>query len=225
MTAAVKDVLERDDRRGEANASRHPGLFGGRVVDAHEDGQVHIQAGTFFGPARVARSCLVAPRRDDAVLLADVRGETWILAILEGREGSTTVAVDGDLHLASRTGRVKVVGAEGVDLQGDEVVATARRISLAANTVEATSRVIQIVADKALTRLGRVRTIADSLDSIVGRITLRASDSLRTIAGIDQTRARQVDMTASGTVVIRGEHAALTSACLTKIDGAQVQVG
>src|SRR4051812_5960597 len=73
---------------------------------------IAIRLYTGLVEARRAKSCLVAPEIGDKVLCAIEHDGAYVLAVLAGAEGATTVVTtDGDLELRARGGSVAVVGS------------------------------------------------------------------------------------------------------------------
>ena len=87
------------------------------TVERILSGTLEVRHGSGTSSARCAKSCLVAPEIGDKVLCMFGPEGTFVLAVLEGREGAPTqLATDGDLHIQSRDGRVAVTAPQGVDL-------------------------------------------------------------------------------------------------------------
>jgi hypothetical protein len=178
--------------------------------------------------ARRAVSCLVEPLAGDRVLLAtEEGGDAYVLAVLDRPEAApTTIAVEGDLELRARRGKVTVAGQEGVDM------AAGAPIRVAAPSVEVTAvegrfavQALDVFSAVVKAELGRVKMLARSVDSVLERLSQRVRWSYRTVEELDQLRARQIDHEAQGNARLHGENALVTAEVLAKVNGAQVHLG
>ncbi len=191
----------------------------GETIDVRSEGSTYR--------ARRAKSCLVAPQAGDAVLCGFVTNETYVLAVLDGREGAPTkLGVEGDLQIQSRRGRVSVGASEGVDLvsggsvsiTGAEIHARAAKGSIAIDELGYVGKLVQA-------QVAKVTVLAQEIDSIATRLSQKAKRAFRFIEEIDQTRAGAVDIRAQRLLGLRGENAVISARVLAKVDGEQIHIG
>lgn len=177
--------------------------------------------------ARRAKSCLVAPQAGDTVLCGFLANETYVLAVLDGREGAPTkLSTDGDLQIQSRGGRVVVGASQGVDLisggsvsiVGTEIHARAPKGSVAIDELGYVGKLVQAQVTK-------VTLLAQEIDSIATRLSQKAKRVFRFIEEIDQTRAGAVDIRAQRMLGLRAENAVISARVLAKLDGEQIHIG
>jgi hypothetical protein len=213
MTAAKKLVrMEPRLESGEVS----------RVVGALE---VRLPSGVHA--ARRAKSCLVAPDVGDRVLCAVDEDATYVVAVLEGREGAATKLVaDGDLQVQARGGRVGLCGSEGVDIVtlGD-VSVTAAEANLQAKKGSVAIEELGFVARLLRADVSKVAVLAREVDSVVTRLSLRAKRVFRFVEELDQTRAGAVDLRAENLLAMRSENTLITARVLAKVDGEQIHLG
>lgn len=206
-------------------AHREAYLEAGRVERIGETIEVSLGTGTC--KARRAKSCLVAPEVGDSVLCALESEGAFVVAVLAGREGAPTkLAVDGDLTLQARGGRVSLCSSEGVDIVSGGAVAMAstelhvraKKGSMAIEELGFFGRLVQA-------EVAKVSLVAQEVDSVLTRLTQRAKRVFRFVEEIDQTRAGTVDMRAQNLIAIRGENAVISARVLAKVDGEQIHLG
>jgi hypothetical protein len=197
------------------------------TVERVLSGTVEVRHGSGTCQARRARSCLVAPETGDRVLCAFGLDGTFVLAVLEGREGAPTrLATDGDLHIQSRGGRVAVSSPDGVDLVSSGAVAmTAAEVHVQAGKGSVAIEELGFFGRLVRAEVGKVALAAEELDTVLTRLTQRAKRVFRFVEEIDQTRAGTVDLRAQNLVGIRGENALIAARVLAKIDGEQIHLG
>jgi hypothetical protein len=197
------------------------------TVERALSGTIEVRLASGACQATRAKSCLVAPEIGDTVLCAFGPERTFVLAVLDGREGSPTrLAADGDLHIQSRDGRVAVSSPESVDLVSGGAVAMtsvelnvrAAKASMAVDDVGFFGRLVRAQVTK-------VALAAEDVDTMLTRLTQRAKRVFRFVEEIDQTRAGTVDLRAQNLVGIRGENAVISARVLAKLDGEQIHLG
>jgi len=178
--------------------------------------------------ARRALGCLVAPLVGDRVLVAvEERGDAFVLSVLErGEAAETSIDVDGDLRLRSRSGKVSIAAQEGVELVSPERV----RVTTAAVEVSAlegrfVTQALSVIGGAVRAELGKIKLLADTLDAAIERVSQRVERSYRTVGLIDQVRAQHIDYAAAGNAQLRGENAIVSADDLVKVNGEQVHIG
>jgi peptidoglycan hydrolase-like protein with peptidoglycan-binding domain len=199
-------------------------------VERIADDVLHVRLGGGTYPpvrARRAKSCLVAPEIGDKVLCAVDGDGIFVVAVLEGRDSAPTqIAVEGDLQIRSRSGRVAVGAPQGVALvSSSDVSVSAREVnvrapkgSVAIDDLGGFGRLVQAQVIK-------VTLAAKEIDTIAERLSQRVKRAFRFVEDIDQTRAGTVDLRAEKMIGIRGENAVIAARVLAKVDGEQIHIG
>ena len=201
-------------------------LEAGRVERIGE--MIEVSLGTGTCEARRAKSCLVAPEVGDIVLCAvEPDGTTFVVAVLAGREGAPTkLAVDGDLALHARGGRVSLSSPLGVDIvSGGAVAMTSTELHVYAKKGTMAIEELGFFGRLVQAEVAKVSLVAQEVDSVLTRLTQRAKRVFRFVEEIDQTRAGTVDMRAQNLIAIRGENAVISARVLAKVDGEQIHLG
>jgi len=189
---------------------------------------IEVSLGTGTCEARRAKSCLVAPEVGDSVLCAlEPDGEAFVVAVLAGREGAPTkLAVDGDLALQARGGRVSLCSSEGVDIvSGGAVAMTSTELHVRAKKGTMAIEELGFFGRLVQAEVAKVSLVAQEVDSVLTRLTQRAKRVFRFVEEIDQTRAGTIDMRAQNLIAIRGENAVISARVLAKVDGEQIHLG
>jgi Protein of unknown function (DUF3540) len=197
------------------------------TVERVLSGTLEVRHGAGVCQGRRAKSCLVAPEIGDTVLCATGSAGTFVLAVLEGGEGAPTrLAVDGDLHVQSREGRVALSSPHGVDiLSGGAVAMTSAELHVRAAKGWVAVDELGFFGKLLRAEVAKVALAAKEVDTLVTRLTQRAKRVFRFVEELDQTRAGTIDLRAQNLVGIRGENAVISARALAKIDGEQIHLG
>ena len=185
-----------------------------------------VRAGDVELEAKRARSCLVAPRVGDEVLVATSGdGRAYVLAVLEGDESApTTLEVDGDLEL--RAARLGVRAPGGVDIaSGKQVAIAGAEFALRALEGSVVVQKLSFVGGMLRSEVGAIKTVASTCDSLFDRVSQRVKRSFRFVEDVDQVKAHSLHYAAETTMSLRAENAMVTAEELVKIDGGQIQLG
>lgn len=197
------------------------------TVERILSGMVEVRHGAGTSQARRAKSCLVAPEVGDKVLCAFAPGGSFVLAVLEGREGvPTRLAAEGNLHIQSRDGRVAISSREGVDIvSGGAVAMTSTELHVRAGKGSIAVDELGFFGKLLRAEVAKIALAAQEVDTVLTRLTQRAKRVFRFVEEIDQTRAGTVDLRAQNLVAIRGENAVISARVLAKLDGEQIHLG
>ena len=154
-------------------------------------------------------------------------GKALVGGGLAGPEGAPTkLAVDGDLALQARGGRVSLCSSEGVDIvSGGAVAMTSAELHVRAKKGTMAIEELGFFGRLVQAEVAKVSLVAQEVDSVLTRLTQRAKRVFRFVEEIDQTRAGTVDMRAQNLIAIRGEHAVISARVLAKVDGEQIHLG
>jgi len=198
----------------------------GTVTGAREDAIV-VRVGDAELRAMVATSCLVVPQAGDRVLVAMPEGECYVLAVLRREAGAVRrIATDGDLELSAPKGKVVVASGEGIDLlTPKETSVVTGNLNLHAGDATAVLERLSYLGTAVRAEVGKLRVVAAELDGLFERSLQRIKRAYRFVEEIDQTRARQIDVTAETSVRVHAGNTVMTADELVKIDGSQVHIG
>ena len=202
----------------------------GTVLDVN-DGSLTVRVGDFDCSAKRARSCLVAPRKGDEVLVAVGRGgRCFVLAVLEGAEGAdegvTTLEVEGDLEVRVGSGKLGVRAARGVSIaSGDELSLVGKALSVSALEGTVFVQKLAYLGSRLESQVEAIKTVGTICDSIFERVSQRVKRSFRVVEDIDQLKANKIDYAAESTMALRAEHAVVHTEELVKVDAKQIQLG
>ncbi|MRG94288.1 DUF3540 domain-containing protein [Polyangium spumosum] len=187
-----------------------------------------LRAGSVEYRAERAASCLLCPAVGDEVLVALLPDRrAFVLAVLTRDAAKRSeVRVDGDLLIASNSGRVSVSGPEGVAVvtPGD-VEMVAGKITLRSAATALASEAITVVGKAVVMELDRVKLGARTLDSVLERFTQKVKRAIRTVEETDHLRAERIDYAAEKSLAVSAENAVVTARELVKMDGGQIHLG
>ena len=195
-------------------------MFAGHVVRI-EGAVVVVRIDRGECRTRRAPSCLLAPESGDRVLCATTgEGSTYVLAVLERDEDAPQRWVsDGAVVVESRTGRVDVVGAEGVGIAtGGEVSVVGKRGRFALGK-------LAVLGEEALVEVLRTKVVARAIETVAETVTQTAARVARIVTEIEHVRAGAIDIAAEKALLIHAENAVITAKELVKMDGEAVQLG
>ncbi|PRQ10251.1 DUF3540 domain-containing protein [Enhygromyxa salina] len=202
---------------------------GGATILARADEGFTLDDGERRFSARRAVSCLVEPELGDRVWFADegLPGEhAYVLAVLE--RVATTPAllrVQGDAELRV-DGRLKIAAREDLDLHSDA------RLGLNADELQVRARAARLIIDECaavlrslFTHVTKSTFVAKVIETLADRLSTHTKTSARTVEGLDQVQAGNLDYRAEHTVQIAATHAMVKGTDLVKVDGGQIHLG
>lgn len=199
------------------------------VVVRVADGHATVRAGEVEYRAKRAASCLLEAYEGDRVLCAVAETEAWILAVLERKDETnetTAIAVDGDLEIISRQGRVRVGGAEGLSLGSEaDVTIAAGEFNVRTMAASLVADGIEVLGKTVRAEAGRVKVLAEALDTVLDRFSQRVKRAYRFVEERDSLRAGSIDYVAEKAVTVSAENTVMTAKELVKVDGGQIQLG
>ncbi|HJL14394.1 MAG TPA: DUF3540 domain-containing protein [Sandaracinaceae bacterium LLY-WYZ-13_1] len=198
----------------------------GTVVATGGELSVRTAHGTYR--AKIAYGCLVAPDPEDRVLVATSEaGECFVLSVLERPgDGPRRLAVEGDLRVQVRDGRLAMSATEGMDL------GTSRDMRVVSQRMDVHTRDGRFFSEK-LDFVGRlfnvdvekVKGVFGTIDHIADRMSQKVRNSYRQVEELDVTRAGQLDMRAKQNVHVRGRNTLMSAELLAKVDAEQIHLG
>ncbi|HUH41403.1 MAG TPA: DUF3540 domain-containing protein [Castellaniella sp.] len=178
--------------------------------------------------ARRALSCLIEPLVGDQVLLAlDPAGMTGhVLAVLE-RPGAqdATLALPGGARLRTQDGALQLC-ARSVQLEGEQDIAlNTGMLKVTALSAATTVKHWQGWFDTIEAQAISIGYTAKALSSRVGRIFSRALESVRSVEGLDETRAGRSRTVVQQQHELRAGHINARAEGFVKIDGQKIDLG
>jgi hypothetical protein len=171
--------------------------------------------------ARQAASCLLAPQEGDRVWFAgDLEQGLYVTAVLEradpASEARLRLPAQASLEVAAGTLSLR---AEALHLVGH------RQLTVQAEAAALCVGKLSGVGREAVWSFGRVKLIADLVESFAERLIQFSRWSQRTVDGIDQLRASQIDYRAEQTLQLQAENLVANASKLVKADGDQIHLG
>ena len=212
------------------------GISMAKVVASHSDDRHEVVvAGDSRALACVrAASCLLVPAPGDTVMVAgpgdsenENENELYLIAVVAQADARQAVlAVNGDLTLASRHGAVAVRSAGALELQSDTAVAT-RAPEWQLNAERGQCHVASLDYQGAEVRFSVLvsRFVGRACEVVLDRLHLLTRSSFRLTEDVEQVRAGQIDMQASGTLRLHANNTLVTSKELVKVDAEQIHMG
>lgn len=210
------------------------GISMAKVVASHSDDSHEVLVA---GDSRAlaclrAASCLLVPAPGDTVMVAgpgdsESESELYLIAVVAQADARQAVlAVHGDLTLASRHGAVAVRSAGALELQSDTAVAT-RAPEWQLNAERGQCHVASLDYQGAEVRFSVLvsRFVGRACEVVLDRLHLLTRSSLRLTEEVEQVRAGQIDMQASGTLRLHAKNTLVTSKELVKVDAEQIHMG
>lgn len=129
--------------------------------------------------AELALAYPYQPQPNDLVLaLGAADGDVYVVGVLQGK-GRTRLSVQGDLQIEA-SGRLRLRGAAGVGIEGEQVAVTADRYELSARSViERVGNVYRWATGVIATFAGRTRTVVEHNATLsAGRIVEKAKQDV-----------------------------------------------
>lgn len=173
-------------------------------------------------------SCLLEMAPGDRVLLcSDLTGEAYVLAIVARKApGPMHVAVDADLNLEARAGKLNLIARDGIE------IGSAGRVGIVSHSLDIHS----VNAELAISRVsflgslinasvGTIRLVADVFDLLIQSIHQQSKRVFRRVEDIEHVKAKQLDYDTEEGISMRGQYALITAAKIVKVDGEQIQLG
>jgi hypothetical protein len=212
--AAIESLLAPPDIRLTSGA-----------LERREGAALLVRVGGALVEARRAKGCLVEPEVGDTVLVARSDEAAFVLSVLVGASASV-VAVEGDLTLRSRSGRVAVVGDESVSVtSGGEVAVNAP--SLVARTMAASlfADSLSYLGRRVEAQVDRVKVVGQALETVIDRVSSRVKHSFRSIDAIERVKAGELHVDVEATLNLHGKNTLMTAEKVVKLDGEQISLG
>ncbi len=178
-----------------------------------------------------ADSCLIAPECGDTVLVCKgvtvgVTSVPYILAVLSRAHPSHGVlALPGGAAITAADGRLSFTATQ-IAMEGAQSVSvSAPRVDMKA--VEGDMQFVSLRTSIKDLRgvLGSVTTVAQSINSTVGRLLQKATNSFRWTENLDETRAGRMRLQVAERFHLKSRHASVIAEGQVKIDAEKIDLG
>ena len=209
-------------------------------VEEQQGAELLVRVGAELVRSRRSKSCLVEPGVGDTVLVArsEPVGSALLAGLLFGEipggivahlhddQPGCTVAVEGDLTLRARSGKVSiaadetvsVVAGRSVTVHAPELTATTMKATVFADALSYVGRTLDAQVDK-------VKHVGRKLESVIDVVTSHMKHSQRTIEEVERVKAKELHIRAEATLNVHGKNTVLTAEKLVKLDGEQIHLG
>lgn len=176
-----------------------------------------------------AASCLLEPRAGDKVLIAcsEDGEEAYVLAVLtRASDASTEIAVEGDLRLVSRDGRVEMAGRTGLRMVTPaDLETSAGTMTMRAQEAKLFVKSMAYLGREIVSQVRAVKLAGGRLDGAWESIRQQAKRVYRTATEGEYVRAATFDVRCDNHLELHGENAAITAKQLVKMDAGQIVMG
>lgn len=164
------------------------------------------------GPARRAASCHLRPGEGDRVWFVREGDACFITAVLERAQPQSPKVLDlGEDASLHASGTLEVHAGDQLRVRASRATAAIQSISW--------------FAKSAVSHVAKRTMVGSVLEHVVDRFTSHTKTSRRTVEGLDQLQAGDVDHRATSTLSLGGEHTMLKGRALIKADGDQIHIG
>ena len=183
------------------------------------------------GRALRAESCLLAPTTGDTVLVCSgvsvgVTSVSYILAVLSRADPQQGVlTLPGGVALTADHGRL-TLAAQQISLEGGQAVSVAApAVTMAAVEANMSFHKLATTVKDLRATLGSLQTVAQSINSTVGRLMQKATNSFRWTENLDETRAGRMRLDVAERFHLKSRHASVIAEGQVKIDGEKIDLG
>lgn len=163
------------------------------------------------GPARRAASCHLLPCVGDRIWFVREGDDCFITAVLERAQPGSSRTLDLGDDVTLKAGRSLGVEVPQIRVRASKATAALAELSLFAKT--------------AVSHVTKRTMVGSVLERVVDHFTSHAQTSQRTVDGLDQLTARDLDHRAQNTLCLGGEHTMIEGRALVKADGDQIHIG
>lgn len=179
-SATLRLVSSRPNRIRDRPQLEHFGPAAVTAVLGREvELEVQVNGSCIRHWARLAVAGGYRPEVGDLVLAITTRDDSYAIAVLEG-QGPTVLDAPGDLELRAPHGTIRILGADGCDIEAPNVRLAADSVELAGGTLhEQFDTVRRRIAGMLEVRAKEMTTvIADTYRLIARRVLNRGEDSV-----------------------------------------------
>ncbi|UBM41325.1 DUF3540 domain-containing protein [Hafnia paralvei] len=193
-----------------AQAAMLPMQAAGTVTHFFADGSLTVESEGRGWHCRRAASCVISPQIGDAVLIASVENQVWLLAVLEqANPQQAELNVSGNLHIRS-SGELSL-SSEALRVCAERGDCHINEMKYSGETLSAWVSLSRVVGKRA--------------ESVWHTVTQISHHLLRTTRQTEQVRAGQLDMKAEDYARLHARNTVITSKAITKVDSEQIHMG
>jgi hypothetical protein len=197
------------------------------VVAASDGERYFVRTASGSLTAARAPSCLLVPCVGDEVWFTfDVGGQPYIVAVLVRASDAATVALPGRDTSVTADGAVKLASGGALELGATDAVRVhGAALDVATTRTRIASEAVDLFAERMVAGVGVARLVAGRLDAALGSLATRAKRVLRWVEELEQVRAAELDLRASGNARLAGECAFVSAERLAQVRGEEIHLG
>ncbi|MDQ0509465.1 DUF3540 domain-containing protein [Ancylobacter amanitiformis] len=196
------------------------GVHAARVLGPGADGRIRVVFGEVEDTAIRAFGCLVEPVVGDRVLLAEVEGTRFVLAVLDRLlPVAATLSAPGVERLTVAAPRLELAAGDTLALAAArDVTIESRTVGIRAHAVFLVGRLVTLVAD-------HLRSTARRREVVADQIAVQAQSRVVLVRDIDVLEAGTVTQSVAGITSTTAGTAVLVAKEDVRFDGKRVTVG
>lgn len=178
-----------------------------------------------------ADSCLLAPESGDTVLVCTgvsqgLTSVPYILAVLSrAHPANGVLTMPGGATISGDHGTLSFAAKEVLLEASQAVSINAPRVSLAAADGELKFTRLRSIVQDFYGAFGQVQSVAQSINSTVGRLLQKATNSFRWTENVDETRAGRMRLQVEERYHLKARHASVIAEGQVKIDASKIDLG
>ena len=178
-----------------------------------------------------ADSCLLAPESGDTVLVCTgvsqgLTSVPYILAVLSrAHPANGVLTMPGGATISGDQGKLSFAAKEVLLEASQAVSINAPRVSLAAADGELKFTRLRSMVQDFYGAFGQVQSVAQSINSTVGRLLQKATNSFRWTENVDETRAGRMRLQVEERYHLKARHASVIAEGQVKIDASKIDLG
>ncbi|MFA9460252.1 DUF3540 domain-containing protein [Thiohalorhabdus sp. Cl-TMA] len=196
------------------------------VVESAAQGGWSVALDTGKIRAEKAFSCLVEPRWGDRVLVAELAGAAYILAVLE-RQGAqdTRLSFPGNVDMQAPNGDLRLTSDREVDLTGSEARVTAQRTRMLSREMDVYAEHLSARGGALQAQATEVSVTAKRSNTVIGRVFQRAEAVVRQVEQVETLHVGSLVQTVREQLNLRARWGVLRTSKDLSIDGEHIHMG
>jgi hypothetical protein len=196
---------------------QRPTELSGRIIEPAGSQAFLVARGQHRQVCKLAFGCFITPQAEDRVLLADVDGATFILAVLERSTASRPL-----LHLPDG---LEIRNDGELSIAGQAVELAPQSLRFHAKTLDCQVEQLTYNCDEARGFVGLGKLVGRALEVISEKWVQISKQSFRISEQLECVRAAELDLEANGCLRLHAKHTLISADQLNKLDGRQIHVG
>ncbi|HKJ88426.1 MAG TPA: DUF3540 domain-containing protein [Gammaproteobacteria bacterium] len=200
--------------------------LGSGVVESAAQGGWAVACDAGRVRARKAFSCLVEPRNGDRVLVAELAGEAYILAVLE-RPGcqDACLSFPGNVEVQAPNGNLDMVADREVGVTASEAHVTAQRTRMLSREMDVYAGTLAVRGGALNAQATEVNVTAQRSSSVIGRVFQRAESVIRQVEQVETLNVGNLIQTVREQLNLRARWGVLRTRKDLSIDGEHIHMG